>query len=272
MRFRNLISAIFGTVSADSFTLLDEDGDDAAVLTQTPGADPDGFQPASALDMVDAAHPSWRGRLGWGTTADGGRLRLATTDDADVPDARASLSEQVSHFTQGAFAVLQAIGEDSDFNGAVTVDGRVTSAEVFIDAVGPAGLDARIRVTSFPAGTGTILLEADSLGAWTAFPAAAGWTGDPGSFQDPQYRRVGDMVQLRGFVEASSARPAGVQTLGTLPSGFRPPATLIMAQISTNGADQVRVFSNGNVQTAAGFAGVPIGGFVTLNFTFYTST
>ena len=59
-------------------------------------------------------------------------------------------------------------------------------------------------------------------GPWTAFPFTAPWTNwstlDP-SWQNCEYRKVGDLVQLRGLARRANA--AG-QTLGYLPAGFQP--------------------------------------------------
>jgi hypothetical protein len=56
---------------------------------------------------------------------------------------------------------------------------------------------------------------------WTALPLNAGWTNwGPGSYNAGQYRKVGDMVQLRGTIKHASG--LGV-AICTLPVGFRPP-------------------------------------------------
>lgn len=53
--------------------------------------------------------------------------------------------------------------------------------------------------------------------AWTNLTFQNGWAASGGSVC--QYRKVGDMVQLRGLIGGG---PTGVSTIATLPVGFRP--------------------------------------------------
>jgi hypothetical protein len=81
--------------------------------------------------------------------------------------------------------------------------------------------------------------------AWVALPlnTGAGWAA-AGGYQAPQYRRINDIVYLRGTANRTPNTPVdGV--IATLPSGFRPPATvsdmcqvygaLIRTDIGSNG-------------------------------------
>jgi hypothetical protein len=64
--------------------------------------------------------------------------------------------------------------------------------------------------------------------AWIPFPFAAGWQSYPG-FQTCGYRRLGDMVFLRGLAQINTALGTPSSTIGTLPSGYRPPGTHLFA-------------------------------------------
>lgn len=56
--------------------------------------------------------------------------------------------------------------------------------------------------------------------AWAAVTFTNSWVNYGSGFQEVQYRKVGDMVQLRGTMKnGTTAGPAF-----TLPVGFRPPA------------------------------------------------
>jgi hypothetical protein len=57
---------------------------------------------------------------------------------------------------------------------------------------------------------------------WTALPLGAGWQ-PAGGYQAPQYRKVGDKVEIRGTAELVPSTPIDV-IIATLPAGFHPPA------------------------------------------------
>jgi hypothetical protein len=67
---------------------------------------------------------------------------------------------------------------------------------------------------------------------WTSFPFAAGYDNyedaHPGNgFQRVQFRKIGDIVYLRGDIhKADHAAIPNAALLGTLPVGFRPPARM----------------------------------------------
>lgn len=81
--------------------------------------------------------------------------------------------------------------------------------------------------------------------SWTNPTLLNSWANFGAPFQTAQYRKIGDMVQLRGLIAGG--------TLGTnafvLPSGFRPNAELIFASIqsSTANVGRVRILSTGGV-------------------------
>jgi hypothetical protein len=115
---------------------------------------------------------------------------------------------------------------------------------------------------------GEILIVADRMGAWTAVPGGAAFGNFGGAFQTCQYRKVGDIVQLRG--EAVTTAPTGANPIVcTLPAGFRPPATVqipvefagAFGYVAVNAAGQVNLITPG---VGAGFT-------VSLMLTFYTS-
>jgi hypothetical protein len=60
--------------------------------------------------------------------------------------------------------------------------------------------------------------------AWTAVTFLNGWHDFGGGYQTAQYRKVGDIVYVRGTI-ANSGTPPSV--CFTLPAGFRPLATMM---------------------------------------------
>ncbi len=130
---------------------------------------------------------------------------------------------------------------------------------------------AQIRVEAIPAtGVTEIILVADRLGPWTAVPAsAANWGNFGGAFQTVQYRKVGDMVQLRGEAGSTGANAAN-SVVTTLPVGFRPPATL--QWIAELGANMGFIQINNAGQVICTLATPGAGFSLSINLTFYTST
>ncbi|MET0785604.1 MAG: hypothetical protein ABWY25_02735, partial [Paenisporosarcina sp.] len=69
----------------------------------------------------------------------------------------------------------------------------------------------------------TGLVDARVPTAWTNLTMQNGWF-NPGSYNIAQYRKVGDIVYLRGVINGTlNSLPAF-----TLPAGFRPPANLLI--------------------------------------------
>lgn len=60
--------------------------------------------------------------------------------------------------------------------------------------------------------------------AWTTLPLVGGWVAEaPAGFALPEYRKIGDMVYLRGSIKSGAAGQ-----FATIPVGFRPPTSLRM--------------------------------------------
>lgn len=68
--------------------------------------------------------------------------------------------------------------------------------------------------------------------AWVAPTLTGGWVNAGGAWQVVQYRKVGDMVQIRGAVKSG----AFFSQAFLLPVGFRPPADLDFNAYSDNGS------------------------------------
>jgi hypothetical protein len=62
--------------------------------------------------------------------------------------------------------------------------------------------------------------------AWTVPAFVTGW-GQYGGFSTVSYRKIGDLVYLRGLLNSVAGAVAGVAF--TLPVGFRPPTQCLMA-------------------------------------------
>jgi len=95
---------------------------------------------------------------------------------------------------------------------------------------------------------------------WTGFSFGSGWT-NYGGYSLGSYKKVGDMVFLRGLV----TRTSGVGTLiGVLPVGFRPLATELFDVITDTGQGRIDIDSFGSMTLISGGAGWV--GFSAINF------
>jgi len=91
-------------------------------------------------------------------------------------------------------------------------------------------------------------------GAWTAVVFENGWSNYGSSFQSVEYRKHGDMVQVRGAMKGGDP----LVNVFTLPVGFRPPTKVVfnfyagpahsgLFVIDTNGLTQASVSDGGNL-------------------------
>ena len=89
--------------------------------------------------------------------------------------------------------------------------------------------------------------------AWTALTLTNGWVV-VGGWQVPQYRKIGDIVYLRGLMQSGTFN----STAATLPAGFRP-LTNESFPVARNGevSYYVQIASSGAImiptQTGGGF-------------------
>ena len=94
-------------------------------------------------------------------------------------------------------------------------------------------------------------LSVTGFGAWTNLSFGTGWADFAGGYQTGQYRKIGDMVYLRGLCK----RTAGVgTTIATLPTGHRPPLTSLNQVEATGGLGRIDIYTTGELNLTAGTA------------------
>lgn len=86
--------------------------------------------------------------------------------------------------------------------------------------------------------------------AWAAPALLNGWADLGGIWQVAQYRKVGDVVQIRGVIAGGTIGLAAF----VLPVGFRPPAALVFATDSNLAFGQFSIAANGTVTPNVGAA------------------
>lgn len=87
---------------------------------------------------------------------------------------------------------------------------------------------------------------------WIPFPFAAGWGHYLSTYTPCGYRRLGDMVFLRGLAKCDTAFGTGTPTslLGTLPAGYRPPGASIFNPQCAGGALRMDINASGTLSNA----------------------
>jgi hypothetical protein len=149
---------------------------------------------------------------------------------------------------------------------AVTADGFVT----FSDAVGTSRKGVWLTqqpaigsvITYLDEGHGIpLVLGSSGTTAWTAPTLLNGWVNYGGEWATAAYRKVGDIVYIRGLVKDGSV-PADIFVL---PTGYRPPAGVLFA-VDTGTPGRLDVHADGRVAAQAGSAG-----YFALNCSFSTT-
>lgn len=97
------------------------------------------------------------------------------------------------------------------------------------------------------------LTLATAVTPWTALTLTNGWTYFGGGKISPQYRKVGDMVQVRFAIQSG---PVGSSAF-TLPVGFRPPGIIafvcVTYQHNVDAAVDIHPDGQAYVSAAAGY-------------------
>lgn len=82
--------------------------------------------------------------------------------------------------------------------------------------------------------TAAVLAPTISYPGWTAVTFGTGWANYGSGYQAVSYRKIGDVVTLRGLADSAANAWTTFPTMFTLPAGFAPPARLIYNLRSIN--------------------------------------
>lgn len=80
---------------------------------------------------------------------------------------------------------------------------------------------------------------------WVVATMLNGWSYFGGGYSLVSYRKMGDVVQMRGVAKGGTIGAPSASML-LLPSGFRPPAAMMFAVIAGNTLGRINVNSDGN--------------------------
>jgi hypothetical protein len=150
-----------------------------------------------------------------------------------------------------AGAYLGPSTQDLPFTVATT---GVKSLRVGVRRVNGSGtLQCRGSFVIYDTGPVTgALLSPEPTPIWNQLNYSTGWTNYAGGFLIGGYRKLGDMVQLRGLITQVAG---ATSSMFTLPVGYRPPGIVIQSCLCSTGQARYDIqSSNGNFVTSTTIA------------------
>lgn len=102
------------------------------------------------------------------------------------------------------------------------------------------------RFKGFPA---TKFIQATQ---WYDFGYGSGWASYANGYYHPSYRKIGDMIHLRGNIKRASGTNV---TMCTLPVGFRPYLKVRLPVLTDTGLGSIQIATDGDVKYVSGGTG-----------------
>lgn len=186
-------------------------------------------------------------------------IYLFADEGDDDTDKWRIIASTTSHFaiqpsaagTWPSALLIHPVTQQVVLGGALSVAGAST-------LTGNTTIGGTLGVTGVSTFTG-------GFGNWTALTPATGFTNRGSNYVALSYRKVGDLVYVRGDLTATSD---DVTAFGTLPAGFRPAThhTFLGVRRSIGHVYQsVTVYNNGIIELAAGQTPLETGEGISLN-------
>lgn len=141
------------------------------------------------------------------------------------------------------------------------------------------GGQASVQLNSF-GGVCNMVLIADTIGlsspsvtltghlvvagtGWTTLPMNSNYVSFGSGYQAPEYKRVGNTVQLRGMLTRNTLNAPAGSTAATMPSGTRPLAARLFQQHLSGNPCRVDILTSGAIQHVD--QPLNVGGYLTLD-------
>lgn len=118
---------------------------------------------------------------------------------------------------------------------------------------------SEISATAFGAPVANALNAIEPT-AWTNVTFQNGWVNFGAPYQNVQYRKIGDIVYVRGMMKSGTIN----QIAFTLPAGFRPPAEVYLPTTS-NAGSPTDTYATVTARIDGGMVPTPPGGNVYFN-------
>lgn len=99
---------------------------------------------------------------------------------------------------------------------------------------------------------GTLSISGPLTGAWTALSFSSGWANYDAGWIQCSYKKVGDLVFLRGLAKRTSGSGT---VIGTLPSGYRPSNSHMITAWSDTGVARTDISAAGDITLISGGVG-----------------
>lgn len=170
-------------------------------------------------------------RLGIGRTATSNPLEIA-----GVFEARYDANQRYAIGLQPLSG--QSVIYAYDYTGSVYIPLVIDAATIDLR---PSGDGAKALSID---GNGNVSIAGRLGQAWSNVSFNTGWTDYGGSYQTAQYKKVGDLVFLRGLVKRTSGSST---TILTLPAGYRPPSQCLFPASSFDAYARIDIDTSGNV-------------------------
>jgi hypothetical protein len=130
-----------------------------------------------------------------------------------------------------------------EVSGSVNVNGKISGV-----ATPTASTDAANK-----AYVDSVVSGSAATQSWTNVTSFGScWTNYGNGYQTVQYKKVGDMVYLRGTIYDSSWTLSTCNPVLTLPAGFRPQRTVTFYQSGAGGGQTLQITNNGIVTRTSG--------------------
>lgn len=196
----------------------------------------------SVYDEVAAI--SWRSTLNTGTAG----VRIHAHDESDATGL------YLESIASGAASNKTGYINLTAYNNAQTLVSQITmlAPNVGNSYVRISANEVDLGVsTSIVRLIGTTISLTGNLGtAWAGLSFGSGWVNFGANYNPGQYKRVGDLVFLRGLVLRSSG--TGI-TIATLPVGYRPTVGIVLVGVATSsGAGRIDIHGDGTIILVSG--------------------